>query len=289
MEYLHYNIAGHSFIIETPDSFVTKTLIPTFDNFLKTDGEEERDVLFRFIGNCNIVVPKLDPVEDIITEGINFKLYIEGGVTTVYMREKDVEYHFSITSDRDYVFTDLTLISENESNFLFYFLRTVFGILSAFHKTLKVHASVIEKDGKALVFLGKSGTGKSTQSRLWLQYVPHSTLLNDDEPLIRIMSDGTIRVYGAPWSGSTPCYRNIFADLSAFVFLQQSSENLLYKLDGLTSFSVLLKSTSIMRCDNKNRLMIISVIYEILEKASVYRLNNRPEKEAVALSKTLLI
>jgi hypothetical protein len=44
-----------------------------------------------------------------------------------------------------------------------------------------------------------------------------------------------------------------------------------------------------MRCDNKNRLMIISVIYEILEKASVYRLNNRPEKEAVALSKTLLI
>ncbi len=191
MEYLHYNIAGHSFIIETPDSFVTKTLIPTFDNFLKTDGEEERDVLFRFIGNCNIVVPKLDPVEDIITEGINFKVYIEGGVTTVY--------------------------------------------------------------------------------------------------LIRIMSDGTIRVYGAPWSGSTPCYRNIFADLSAFVFLQQSSENLLYKLDGLTSFSVLLKSTSIMRCDNKNRLMIISVIYEILEKASVYRLNNRPEKEAVALSKTLLI
>lgn len=191
MEYLHYNIAGHSFIIETPDSFVTKTLIPTFDNFLKTDGEEERDVLFIFIGNCNIVVPKLDPVEDIITEGINFKVYIEGGVTTVY--------------------------------------------------------------------------------------------------LIRIMSDGTIRVYGAPWSGSTPCYRNIFADLSAFVFLQQSSENLLYKLDGLTSFSVLLKSTSIMRCDNKNRLMIISVIYEILEKASVYRLNNRPEKEAVALSKTLLI
>lgn len=191
MEYLHYNIAGHSFIIETPDSFVTKTLIPTFDNFLKTDGEEERDVLFRFIGNCNIVVPKLDPVEDIITEGINFKVYIEGGVTTVY--------------------------------------------------------------------------------------------------LIRIMSDGTIRVYGAPWSGSTPCCRNIFADLSAFVFLQQSSENLLYKLDGLTSFSVLLKSTSIMRCDNKNRLMIISVIYEILEKASVYRLNNRPEKEAVALSKTLLI
>lgn len=187
MEYLHYNIAGHSFIIETPDSFVTKTLIPTFDNFLKTDGEEERDVLFRFIGNCNIVVPKLDPVEDIITEGINFKVYIEGGVTTVY--------------------------------------------------------------------------------------------------LIRIMSDGTIRVYGAPWSGSTPCYRNIFADLSAFVFLQQSSENLLYKLDGLTSFSVLLKSTSIMRCDNKNRLMIISVIYEILEKASVYRLNNRPEKEAVALRK----
>jgi serine kinase of HPr protein (carbohydrate metabolism regulator) len=57
---------------------------------------------------------------------------------------------------------------------------------SALFSTLKLHASVIEKEGRALLFLGKSGTGKSTHSRLWQQYVPGCSLLNDDEPVVRV-------------------------------------------------------------------------------------------------------
>lgn len=73
--------------------------------------------------------------------------------------------------------------------------------------TLLIHSSVICKDQQGYAFLGKSGTGKSTHSRLWLQYIPGSELLNDDNPVIRICH-GTPVIFGSPWSGKTPCYKN---------------------------------------------------------------------------------
>ena len=57
------------------------------------------------------------------------------------------------------------------------------------------------------MLLGKSGTGKSTHSRLWLKYIPDTKLLNDDNPAVRIMDNNTIMIYGTPWSGKTPCYK----------------------------------------------------------------------------------
>ncbi len=56
---------------------------------------------------------------------------------------------------------------------------------------------------EAVMFLGESGTGKSTHSRMWLENIEGSTLLNDDAPAVRISADGTT-AYGTPWSGKTP-------------------------------------------------------------------------------------
>ena len=288
MEYIHYNIAGHSLLIETTDFETTRRLIPSFDPFFVEIEEGNTDILFKFIGNKKILIPETDPVDIVEIHGLSYKVFLEEGVMTVCMSMQDNEYYFQISADKSTVITDITLIKESESFFLLYFLRTVYGIISAYHKTLKIHASVIEKDGKALIFLGKSGTGKSTHSKLWQKYVPGCALLNDDEPIIRIMNDGTIKVFGAPWSGSTPCYRNASADVSAFVHLHQSDENRLTKLNGMESFTSLLQSTAIMRSDSNNRTMIISMINDILEKVSVYRLDNRPDREAVSLSETLL-
>lgn len=288
MEYIHYNIAGHSFLIETIDLAITKSLIPSFNSFFIEKDEATQDILFRFIGNKKIIIPDSDPVDIVEIHGLSYKVYIEEGVMTVCMSMQEKEYYFQISADKSTVITDITLVKESESFFLIYFLRTAYGIISAYHKTLKIHASVIEKDGKALIFLGKSGAGKSTHSKLWQEFVSGCSLLNDDEPIIRIMNDGTIKVFGAPWSGSTPCYRNVHADVSAFVHLHQSDENRLTKLNGVESFSSLLKSTAIMRSDSNNKTMIISMINDILEKISVYRLDNRPNREAVSLTETLL-
>ncbi|MDD2590002.1 MAG: hypothetical protein PHO13_04355 [Fermentimonas sp.] len=284
---LFYNIAGHEIIIETPEPEVTLKLLPTFDPFRELNSNYD-NILFRFRGRSIISIPKTEPSEQLFMEDITFNVYQESDSVTVKMKMRDTDHYFRISAERETVITDLTLTHEYESHFLAYFIRAAFGVLSAYKKTLKIHGSVIEKNGKALVFLGKSGTGKSTHSRLWQQFVPGCTLLNDDEPLIRVMDNGIVRVFGAPWSGSTPCYRNDSAEVSAFVHLYQSTENKLTKITGLKAFTSLFQSCSVMRSSTKNRDQIISIVNDILDRIPVYRLENRPDREAVSLTETLI-
>ncbi len=69
-------------------------------------------------------------------------------------------------------------------------ISTVLMILytynTALNGTLLMHASTVRFQGKAYVFLGTSGTGKSTHSRLWLENIAGTELLNDDNPVIRV-------------------------------------------------------------------------------------------------------
>ena len=109
-------------------------------------------------------------------------------------------------------------------------LMLMFAFATARKNTLLMHASVTLKDGKGYVFLGKSGTGKSTHSQLWIQNIDGSSLLNDDNPVLRVMDDGEVRVYGSPWSGKTPCYHNMGAPLGAIVDLYQAKKNAIRRL-----------------------------------------------------------
>lgn len=62
-------------------------------------------------------------------------------------------------------------------------------------------------------------------SRLWLEHIPDSDLLNDDNPIVRFYPTGEVIVYGSPWSGKTPCYRNEAVPVGAFVRLKQATQS----------------------------------------------------------------
>lgn len=109
-----------------------------------------------------------------------------------------------------------------------------------------LHASAIIADGQAWLFMGRSGTGKSTHSQMWMQAFPDVQLLNDDNPLIRILPDGAVMAYGTPWSGKTPCWRNAQAPVAAFVRLQQAPENRLTRLEGIQAFTAILPGVSVI-------------------------------------------
>jgi hypothetical protein len=163
------------------------------------------------------------------------------------------------------------------------FLMIAFAQSAVLHETLLIHSSVIEKDRKGYGFLGKSGTGKSTHSSLWLRYIEDTALLNDDNPAIRVEEDGNVYIYGTPWSGKTPCYKNRRAELKALVRLEQAPENRFTWKDGVDSLITLLPSCSSMRWNTLLYTGMCNILEEVIVKVKVGYLECLPDKNAALL------
>jgi hypothetical protein len=128
-------------------------------------------------------------------------------------------------------------------------LMVLYALATANTSTLLFHAAVVEYGGKGYLFLGKSGTGKSTHARLWLKYNEGSELLNDDNPVVRFYSDRGAVVYGSPWSGKTPCYKNREAPVGGIVLLSQAPFNKISRLRGVQAYAAIISSISGKRWD----------------------------------------
>lgn len=129
--------------------------------------------------------------------------------------------------------------------------RIFFSQYAASRNALILHASVVVCDGRAFMFMGKSGTGKSTHSRLWLENFPSCTLLNDDCPMIIAGDDDTFLACGTPWSGKTPCWRDLRFPLGGIARLRQAPVNRFIPLAGIDSFVALIPGMSVMTSDER--------------------------------------
>lgn len=148
--------------------------------------------------------------------------------------------------------------------------------------TLLVHASVIRKEGYGYLMIAPSGTGKSTHTHLWFEHIPGCDLMNDDNPIVRIVEGAPI-VYGSPWSGKTPCYRNIQAPVGAFVRIQQRPENKIKQLSPIEAYTELLPSMSNMKWDARVYKGVVDAIIRVLSCVHVYELGCLPNAEAALL------
>jgi len=167
---------------------------------------------------------------------------------------------------------------------LHYFCWLLFGVAALSRQTVSIHSSVVTVHGKSILFLGESGTGKSTQTGLWLNHLPDTELLNDDSPFIRIETDGGIRVYGSPWSGKTPCYKNMNTPIAAFVRLSQAPHNRILRLKGIEAIGALLPSCPFaFAYEKKLSDSIYSILSQTLQQTPVYHLECLPDANAVEL------
>lgn len=125
-------------------------------------------------------------------------------------------------------------------------LRLMFDLATAGKGTLLFHAAVVSQEGKGYLFLGPSGTGKSTHAQLWLEHIEGTELVNDDNPVVR---DGV--VYGSPWSGKTPCYRNVSVPIGGIVMLSQAPYNKIRRLNGIEAYVAVVESIGSKVWDNR--------------------------------------
>ena len=161
-------------------------------------------------------------------------------------------------------------------------LMLIFAFAGSFHNTLLIHASLVRQNGYGYAFIAKSGTGKSTQVSLWLRHIPGCDLMNDDNPIIRII-DGEPFIYGGPWSGKTPCYRNVKARLGAITRIDRAEENSIEKLPPIEAFASFLPSCSSMKWDGEIFNNICNTVTKVVETTGIYTLHCLPNKEAAIL------
>ena len=146
------------------------------------------------------------------------------------------------------------------------------------------YTSTIVYDNKAVMFLGESGTGKSTHTRLWLQNIDGAELLNDDSPFV-FEDEGRITVCGSPWSGKTPCYKNESYPLAAVVRLSQAPHNKMWQLGKLQAIGALLPSLPpAFVYDKTLEDRLLQVLSQVLQNIPVYHLECLPDADAARLS-----
>lgn len=165
-------------------------------------------------------------------------------------------------------------------------LMLLYALFTANRNTLLMHASTVAMGGYGYLFLGVSGTGKSTHSRLWMESLDGVTLLNDDNPVVRIGDDGVARVHGTPWSGKTPCYINRSVPVGGIVDLEQAPQNAIRRLTLPEAYAAVISSTSGLKYDSTIADGLHNTLSALLTRVACWHLRCLPNHDAAQLCHT---
>ncbi len=162
------------------------------------------------------------------------------------------------------------------------------GTVGLHHKLLQegalvIHASYIEFMGKGILFLGPSGTGKSTQARLWNEHVG-TPILNGDRALLR-QKDGIWHVYGYPCCGSSHICVNRTLPLGAVVVLRQAPENRTEPLSMSRKLSAITTGSELYPWDESEIARVFTLAESLAAQIPVVQLCCRADARAVSVLK----
>ena len=279
----HYCVAAHNFSIAAqPEHF---DLLSNYTPFLV---QEASSLLFS-LQLHQAPLPSSEGWELVYTDRS------DEDMPRIEMYQRDHQWQFRISMYRETEPVSAIICSEDWSDVQVYtsesYIRfavdnatmLIYAFAAVGLQTLLFHASVIVRQQRAFLFLGHSGTGKSTHSRQWMTAFEDAVLLNDDNPVLRILPDGEVRVYGSPWSGKTPCYKNESAPVGALVQLQQAPENAITPLRMTRAYPYILASVSGLKIIPEMMDSLYESIARLLESRPVYLLRCLPNPDAARL------
>ncbi|MBP3653966.1 MAG: hypothetical protein J6J04_00845 [Oscillospiraceae bacterium] len=149
--------------------------------------------------------------------------------------------------------------------------------------TLLFHGSVVALDGEAFLFTAKSGTGKSTHTRLWREvFGSRAVMINDDKPFLKINDDG-VTVYGSPWNGKHRIGSNTSAPLKAICILERGTENHISEISAKEALPMLLQQSH--RPMQMNMMPhYLDLIDQLSQKVRFYRLSCTMDPQAAVVA-----
>ena len=148
---------------------------------------------------------------------------------------------------------------------------------------LMLHASAAALGGRAYLFSGPCGRGKSTHTRLWQRTFGDAVqVFNDDKPALRRL-DGRWYAYGTPWCGKDGINLNQKWALGGICFLEQAQENRIRRLTAAEALPLVLAQTT-YRLQARGMDLLLVSLDKLLREIPVFLLENRPEEAAARLS-----
>ncbi len=145
-----------------------------------------------------------------------------------------------------------------------------------------VHCSVLDYDGDGYAFLGKSGTGKSTHSKLWLKHLSPVKVVNGDKPILEY-KEGKFIAYGTPWMGKEQWGENTSVELKGFCFLEQAKENAIRELSP-AEFSSRLFTQILLPQEEDSVIATLELADKLIGTVPAYLLQCDISEEAVKTS-----
>jgi len=205
--------------------------------------------------------------------------------TSIYLCEENTDKVLCrADANHDWSRAEVTFLENNqfaELGVTGFLCEIIFRNRILFKNGIVLHASALSWEGKGLAFTAPSGTGKSTQAKLWAKHMG-ALVLNDDRPVLKL-ENGKTYVYGTPWSGTKRLYHNGSAPLTAIILLEQAAENHIFNLTAATAVSKIMPRCFLPYYDKDIMVMCLNTLAEMLSRISIYQLQCRPDREAVQL------
>jgi len=145
------------------------------------------------------------------------------------------------------------------------------------------HGSVVAVDAVAYLFTAKSGTGKSTHTRLWRQvFGEGAVMVNDDKPFLQITEEGVV-VHGSPWNGKHRLGENICVPLRAICILERGEENKIEPIGAREALPMLMQQSQRPR-DSRKLPVYLDLIDKLSSRVSFYRMQCNMDPEAAKVA-----
>ena len=287
MEKIYYRVGRHNYCVNFCDEKNTVALLPSSEPFRLAEVPKGEPLLFELnVDDAWRPSQKGKEIGQFDCGGNNHGVYLlEDGGYQIMVSDISGKQCCLMQATADFS-SAIVCLNGNENMRKFGLnnaLMMMYAFAGADKMTVLMHASVIRKDERGYLCLGVSGTGKSTHTQNWLKYIPDTDLMNDDNPVVRVCDDGVACVFGSPWSGKTPCYRNVEAPIGGFLQLKQAPYNKIRRMSVIEGYASLLPSCSVMKWDRRDYLGTSDTVSKLLELVPVFFLENLPVRTALFL------
>lgn len=211
-------------------------------------------------------------------------IFLDNGAEYRFYRLIGADSYFAMKSENQifYLASCATFLENN---------RLLFSLLGLENQILKegcilLHSSFLRYNGKAILFTGPSGIGKSTQADLWAKY-RGAQIINGDRSLL-CKTDTGWRAWGWPFSGSSTFCENESAPIHSIAILSQSKDNHLRKVTTAEAIRTIFGQVTINRWNFTATDTALTAIEDLCSQVPIWNLSCTMDEAAVTCFETAL-